>query len=262
VAAVVAAMKIRNPKTFLQKIQSAEYLLCFYIKKMASLANGLLVTPGPFSVYRLSVLKEIGGFDEHNLTEDGEIALRLQKHQYSIEYSHNAEVFTNAPATLTALKNQRVRWNRGTLRNFIKYRKLFGNPQYGDFGLLIFPSAIFFLAIALDIFLIASAHFIITAAKKIEYGTLFHLPRIDLRSGVHFTNFFIQPSAMQIISLIIFSLSLVSFYFIYKYSPKDLKNMTLFYVPYLLIYYPLFVIGFWMITIFYELTHRKLYWYK
>ncbi|MCL4406297.1 MAG: glycosyltransferase [Patescibacteria group bacterium] len=262
VAAVVAAMKIRDPKTFLQKIQSAEYLLCFYIKKMMSLANGLLVTPGPFSAYRMSVFEKIGGFEEGNLTEDGEIALRLQKHQYSIEYCHNAEVFTNAPATLKALKNQRVRWNRGTLRNFFKYRKLLGDPRYGDFGLFIFPSAIFFLIIAFDLFLISVAHFAIAAAKKIEYGTLFHLPRLSLEGGLHISNFFIQPTAMQLISIVIFSLSLISFYFIYKYSPKDLKGMTLFYIPYILIYYPLFVIGFWMITLFYELTHQKLYWYK
>jgi cellulose synthase/poly-beta-1,6-N-acetylglucosamine synthase-like glycosyltransferase len=262
VAAVVAAMKIRDPKTFLQRIQNTEYLICFCIKKMTSFANGLLVTPGPFSAYRMSVFNEIGGFDEQNLTEDGEIALRLQQYQYSIAYCHDAEVFTNAPATLRALKNQRVRWNRGTLRNFIKYRKLIGNPKYGDFGLFIFPSAIVFLIIALDMFLISAIHLALTVVKKIEYGTLLHLPRINLHSSLHFNNFFIQPTAMQLISLMIFSLSLVSFYFIYKYSSKDLKGMALFYIPYVLIYYPLFVIGFWAITMFYELTRKKLSWYK
>jgi cellulose synthase/poly-beta-1,6-N-acetylglucosamine synthase-like glycosyltransferase len=262
VAAVVAAMKIRDPKNFLQKIQSAEYLICFYIKKMTSFANGLLVTPGPFSAYRVSIFDDVGDFDEKNLTEDGEIALRLQKHQYSIEYCHNAEVFTHAPATLKALRNQRVRWNRGTLRNFIKYRKIFGNPKYGDLGLFIFPSGIVLLIIALDIFLVSIIHMAFITAKKMEYGILFRLPRINLNGSIHLTNFFNQPTAMQIVSLAIFGLSLVSFYFIYRYSPKDLKTMALFYIPYLFIYYPLFVIGFWLITIFYELTNKKLAWYK
>ena len=245
VAAVVAAMKIRDPKTFLQKIQSAEYLFCFYIRKMNSFANGLLVTPGPFSAYKRSIFDEVGGFDEENITEDGEIALRIQKHQYSIEYCHNAEVFTSAPKTIKALKNQRVRWNRGTIRNFVKYRKFFANPVYGDFGLFIFPS-----------------NLMVIAAKKFEYGTLFHVPPLSFDNFFRFDRFFIQPTAMQIISLVIFGLSLVSLYFIRKYSPKDFKNMTLFYVPYLLVYYPLFVLGFWAITVFYELTHRKLAWHK
>ncbi|HOF50601.1 MAG TPA: glycosyltransferase family 2 protein [Candidatus Colwellbacteria bacterium] len=262
VAAVVAAMKIRDPKTFLQKIQSAEYLFCFYIRKMNSFANGLLVTPGPFSAYRRSIFDEIGGFDEENITEDGEIALRLQKHQYSIEYCHNAEVFTSAPGTIKALKNQRVRWNRGTIRNFVKYRKFFANPVYGDFGLFIFPSTIVLLSIAFGLFLFSAADFAAISAKRFEYGTLFHISPLRFDNFFRFDKFFIQPTAMQIISIVIFGLSFVSLYFIRKYSPKDFKNMALFYVPYLLVYYPLFVLGFWTITVFYELTHRELAWHK
>lgn len=263
VAAVVSAMKIKNPKTFLQKIQSTEYLICFYLKKMASFVNGLLVTPGPLSVYRMSVFGEIGGFDEANLTEDGEMALRLQKHQYRIEYCHKAEVFTSAPATIRSLKNQRVRWNRGTVRNFIKYRELFANPKYGDFGLFIFPSLIVSLILSLDLVLIILIRFIFIFLKRWEYGILIRLPKITWSDGLHFDMFFVQPTAAQIIAFIIFFISLISFYFIYHFSSsKDFKTAILFYVPYIFLYYPIFVIGLWLITIFYELTNKKLSWYK
>ena len=40
--------------------------------------NAVHITPGAFSAYRKSFFDKHGGYDEHNLTEDMEVALRIQ----------------------------------------------------------------------------------------------------------------------------------------------------------------------------------------
>ena len=74
-----------------------------------STLNCVHVTPGPFSLYKTKVLVELGGYDEKNLTEDLEIALRIQKHHYKITQLLDATVGTYAPTTLRTLYHQRKR---------------------------------------------------------------------------------------------------------------------------------------------------------
>ncbi len=140
VAAVTAMMKVWEPKTLVQRLQRGEYLLNAFFKKLQSFIDGISVTPGPFSIYRKSVLKELGGFDERTLTEDQEIAMRIQAANLRIENSINAEVFTQVPERIGPLFKQRRRWYLGYLQNIWKHRSLF-SPRYGDFGLFVLPTA-------------------------------------------------------------------------------------------------------------------------
>ena len=58
------------------------------------------MTPGPTALYRKGTLLALGGFDEKNLTEDMEIALRMQKLGYKIRACHETSVLTEVPGTL------------------------------------------------------------------------------------------------------------------------------------------------------------------
>jgi len=84
VAAVLPFMKIRNPENLLQKMQWHEYLINMFYKWLMSELNCVQVAPGPFTVYKTAVLREIGGYDDFNLVEDFELTLRLQKHHYKV----------------------------------------------------------------------------------------------------------------------------------------------------------------------------------
>jgi len=139
VACVLPTMKTEEPRTFIQKIQWCEYLFNFLYKKVLGELDCVHVTPGPFSVYKKNVLVELGGFDEGNLTEDLEIALRLQKHHYKIVQRLDAEVVTATPDSLKGFFKQRNRWYKGTMFNVLKYKNMLFNKEYGDFGLLQFP---------------------------------------------------------------------------------------------------------------------------
>src|SRR3989338_5489127 len=83
--AVTVSVEVKNANNFLQRIIQLEYLLglSLFLKVFSSF-NCVHVTPGPFSIYRKSMLENIGYFDKGNITEDLEIAYRIHKYGYKI----------------------------------------------------------------------------------------------------------------------------------------------------------------------------------
>ncbi|MFA6407903.1 MAG: glycosyltransferase [Candidatus Paceibacterota bacterium] len=143
VAAVTAAMAVHRPGNLIQHMQHAEYAFGITIRHTMASINGLYVTPGPFSFYRHSTLKELGEFLHGHQTEDMEMALRIQRAGYEIENAPRALVYTKSPDTVLKLIKQRTRWTSGFLRNiFGEYRDLVGNRRYGVLGMLVLPTAI------------------------------------------------------------------------------------------------------------------------
>ncbi len=140
VAACTPAMSVFSPKSMLERMQNAEYILGIALRHALSAVNGIYVTPGPFSVYRKSVLARVGGFRHANQAEDMEMALRVQRAGYVIENAPRARVYTKVPHTVPKLVKQRTRWTTGFLRNVMSdYRDMVGNPRYGVLGLIILP---------------------------------------------------------------------------------------------------------------------------
>ncbi|MBW3023260.1 glycosyltransferase family 2 protein [Candidatus Woesearchaeota archaeon] len=151
VGCVLPSMKVYSPKNFWHKLQRAEYIVNMFYKRLMGHLNCIHVAPGPFSIFRTSILKEVGGYDANNLTEDLEITYKLQKHQYQIVQLLKTEVFTIAPKTFKEIYEQRNRWFKGALINTLKYKKMMFNKKYGDFGFIQLPTVIIsaFLAISL-----------------------------------------------------------------------------------------------------------------
>lgn len=155
VGAVTAAMSVHRPESFIQHMQHAEYIFGITMRHAMSSINGLYVTPGPFSFYRRSVIKELGDFRYGHQTEDMEMALRIQQAGYKIENAVRARVYTKTPHTLGKLIKQRTRWTSGFLRNVLgEYRQLLGNRAYGVLGILILPGALLAVAGSILLFLL------------------------------------------------------------------------------------------------------------
>ena len=158
VAAVTAAMSVHRPKSLIEHMQNAEYIFGITLRHTLASINGLYVTPGPFSFYRHSTLKEIGNFRHGHQTEDMEMALRIQQAGYAIENAPRARVYTKAPKTVLKLIKQRTRWTTGFLRNVLgEYRGLVGNRKHDALGMLVLPTAI--IAIGSSILLFSLALF-------------------------------------------------------------------------------------------------------
>lgn len=133
--AVTVTVELRNPNTFLQKIIDIEYIIGLSLfLKIFSLLDCVFVTPGPFSIYRRSLLTEIGGFDPTNITEDHEIAYRIHKHGYLIANCLEAKVYTLTPDTFKGIYVQRRRWYSGALHTVFQHRDVLFNKKLGLFG--------------------------------------------------------------------------------------------------------------------------------
>jgi len=137
--AVTPAIKIHEPDNILRKVQKVEYDWGIFLRKMLSFVDALYVTPGPFSFFRREVFEKLGPYKKAHNTEDMEMAMRLQTHNYKIKNCHTAFVYTIAPHKFSKLFTQRLRWTYGFLKNVIDYKHLFFNKTQGNLGFFVLP---------------------------------------------------------------------------------------------------------------------------
>lgn len=149
VMAVTPAMRVHEPKNFLQFMQRVEYNFGVLSKYIFGRLGAIYVTPGPFSVFRRKVFDDLGGFKQAHNTEDMEIAFRMQANNYKIANCPTAFVYTVTPNTLKKLYRQRVRWITGFLKNSLDYSYLFFKKKYGNLGVLTLPFSVISIFAAL-----------------------------------------------------------------------------------------------------------------
>jgi cellulose synthase/poly-beta-1,6-N-acetylglucosamine synthase-like glycosyltransferase len=147
VKGVTPAMKVKDPKTWPEKVMWAEYIYNVFLRKLFGIFDSQWVMPGPGSIYETEFLKELGGWDEETLTEDMEIAFRMFKEGAKIKNSTNAYVDTPSPETWRGLFRQRTRWYRGYINNVLEYTELWFNPKYGNLGVIILPFNLIFVCV-------------------------------------------------------------------------------------------------------------------
>ena len=137
--AVTPVMHVWKPKNIIEKFQWAEYILSNVMRRALDTLQAQYVTPGPFSVFRRECFEKYGYFEENNITEDMEIAMRIQAKGGKIIHASDAIVYTKVPRDLVSLIKQRVRWNLGFLENALRYRKDIWK-RGGDMGVFVFPA--------------------------------------------------------------------------------------------------------------------------
>ncbi len=201
--AVTPSIKISKPKNILQHIQKMEYTWGLLFRRILSSMGAMYVTPGPFSIFRLKVFKDLGGYRMAHHTEDMELALRMQLNHYKIVDSVSAHVYTVAPAKLKDLYKQRVRWSYGFLNNAIDYKQMFFNPKYGNIGIFILPLA----TLSIFITLYASSRFLWGIGVRISHsiakyqavGFSLHFPHITFNWFYFNTGVFIWMALFGLI---------------------------------------------------------------
>ena len=231
VMAVTPAMRVHEPKNILQYVQRAEYNVGIFTKRIFGMLNSIYVTPGPFSIFRTSVFKEIGVFKEAHNTEDMEIAFRIQSFGHRIANCHTAFVYTKTPETIPKLHKQRTRWTYGFLKNSIDYRHVFFNKKYGHMGRFILPFAIVGLFLSLAIAADFIYHIINSIAKTVEKISIvgFSAPHFG------FNWFFVNTGATTILALVLISTTIViiiSGKYIAEGNAKPSRDMFYFIVLY------------------------------
>lgn len=257
VAAVLPALKVHNPKNTLEKLQWYEYIINMFYKELMGKLNCVHVTPGPFSVYRTETLRNIGYFDENNITEDLEIALRLQSHNYIIVQLMEPEVLTISPNNLKELYKQRNRWFKGATLNFLRYKKMLFNKQYGDFGFIQMPTVLCSGIIAIILFSTALYYGIKPYVQNVYYLTFVHFDFLPFLT--HFQFNFTLMDLNYVTLFVATTMLLITLYIMRKSEVRTNERLLRFGILTITIYmlfYFLFLGAVW-VGVFYDIIRRK-----
>ena len=256
VGAVTVPVEVKNPQNFLEKIIEIEYIIGLSIfLKVLSFFNSIHVTPGPFSLYRKSLIKKIGGFDEKSITEDLEIAYRIQKSRYKIDCCMSTYVRTIVPSNFKSLYIQRKRWYSGSLMTVWKHKNLIFNRDVGFFGYFI-PFSFVLVILGLSLFLSSLYLGISNLIKNLSFYSLtnfnffahFSLKEIDI---LNFSIFGFFGIFLIIATYLIATVGL-------KIFNKNIKEKKAGFAGFFLIFF--FYQFFWLASFSSVLLARRIKW--
>jgi len=257
VAAVTPALKVKETKTLMQKIQWVEYVFSIYLRKIFAFFDCQYVLPGPGSICKTEIIREVGGWDKESLVEDTELAFKLHIKGYRMENSPKAYVNTEAPETFRDLFKQRIRWYRGYLQTNRKYFYMIFNMKYGNLGFFVLPVNFIWIFILGVLFFLPIYNFAINLNEFFYRYSLvgFTWPTLNMSFDIIYIDFYIYFLAL------FFSLTLSVIYLGIKISSEkiNLKTRKWHYAGYIFIYPLLFSI-FWFSAIFCEIFKLKKKW--
>jgi biofilm PGA synthesis N-glycosyltransferase PgaC len=142
-AAVAGSILCKNYNdSFVTKLQDWDYLLGISaVKRIQSMYKGTLVAQGAFSIYKKSVLEEVGGWPD-KIGEDIVLSWSILNAGYYIDHCEQAICWTNVPTTYKIFYRQRKRWARGLIEAFRMYPNLLFRREMFTFFIwynLMFP---------------------------------------------------------------------------------------------------------------------------
>ncbi len=136
-------VKVCTPKRLVALFQVLEYMRAFSVARVAwSELKTLTLISGAFGVFKRDVVVDVGGYSTDTVGEDLDLVLKMhalmieRKVKYNIVFLPEPLCWTEVPETLTVLKRQRSRWQRGALEVFFRHRHMLFNPRYGRIGML------------------------------------------------------------------------------------------------------------------------------
>ncbi len=259
VAAVISAIKVCNPRTIYARIQRIEYILATFVRSLMSKIDTLHITPGALSVYDTKVIRDLGGFDEKNITEDYEIAMRLRYNGYRLKIQPESISYTNVPETFWGLWNQRVRWFRGFIMTSWKYKKMFGNRKLGMMGVFQYP-----LNIISFVVIILSFALLIYEGSKGAYNLgdrlwVLGMGIFDILKVPTLTDVLMAVNVKVFFPIVVsLGVGLFIYYLAHRFLKERLKYPAAF-LAYLILYPPLRT-AHWITAVYKEALRRKRQW--
>lgn len=261
VSVVTPSLKALQTDSVIRKIQWVEYLFQIFLRKVFSIFDCQYVAPGPGSVYRAGVLRDIGGFATDTMTEDMELAFRLHSHGHKIENSANAYVYTNVPKKFGGLYKQRIRWYRGYLQNTRKYSHMIFKIKYGNLGFFLMPTNLIWIGIMTFMFLaslrgiiLGLYNFVKPAILLNDAGAIFSLNQLKF-DWFYIFDFY---SFFTVLFLAIGSLTILIAVMI-SGEGLEIRKRSVFYL-YFFILYPVLLYFFWIVSTIKELKGDRNVW--
>jgi len=255
VGAVTCSVMVREPKSFMQRLQAIEYTVIAWERKLLDCIDAVYVTPGPFALYRKKVLLEIGLFDTTNMTQDIEIVWKMLSKGYKARMCLDAKVHSEAPTNFWAWVRQRIRWNVGGMQCISKYKKYI--LQKGMLGLFVVP--FFTVSMFMGVFGFGLFGYLIAKRVLSTYLSTKYSVYADI-AVLRFQDLSFTPSVLNFFGVALFFLGLFLAVFALSFMKMEKKRRgsafnILFYMLVYLSIYPII-----LITSFYKLFRGNYKW--
>ncbi len=243
VGAATCVIIPRKRNTFFERLQSIEYNVIAFTRKLLGFVDAIYVVPGPLALYRKTALEEIGGFDPKNMTEDIEIIWHLTAAGYERRMCLSTQVTTTVPTKLKQWYTQRRRWNVGGLQCITKYKENF--MKKGMLGHFILP----FFTIQFSLGILGLSIFLYLLITKFFKNYLFAKYSINVGTAlVTMNDLHITASFLNYLGIILFivgfgfTLLVISIMKTTSLKEHSIFNLMFFSVVYLSIY-PFILLG-------------------
>ena len=143
VGAVAGNAKVGNRINFWTRWQALEYITSQNFERRALNTMGAVsVVPGAIGAWRVSAVRDAGGFHTDTVAEDADLTMALLQLGYRVEYEDLALAYTEAPVNARGLMRQRFRWSFGILQAVWKHRAAFARE--GVLGWIALPNIAIF----------------------------------------------------------------------------------------------------------------------
>lgn len=220
VAGVTTLILVKNRKKAIERLQSLEYKVIAFTRKLLGFLEAIYVTPGPMAIYRRKLFSKIGGFDEKNVTEDIEITWNLVSRGYKVEMSMASRILTVVPDNIKHWYRQRIRWNIGGIQTIRKYKHLF--LKKGSLGSFILP----FFVLSWVIGMVGLAILIYNFGRRIFVDYLSTLYSIKAQTAIlTLREINLVPSVLSFYGIFLFILGLAFTVFVMSFiKEKDYKK--------------------------------------
>ncbi len=110
-------------ETWVTKLFAIEYAVLFdLINPGLAALEAPMALGGSSNHFRTHVLREVGGWDAWNLTEDADLGLRLAQFRRNVDFL-DSDTREEAPLDLKSWFQQRVRWQKGWMQTLIVHSR-------------------------------------------------------------------------------------------------------------------------------------------
>jgi len=143
VGAIAGNAKVGNRVNLWTRWQALEYITSQNFERRAlDVLGAVSVVPGAIGAWRVSAVREAGGYHTDTVAEDADLTMALLRRGYRVEYEDMALAYTEAPVNANGLMRQRFRWSFGILQAVYKHRGVFARK--GALGWVALPNIVIF----------------------------------------------------------------------------------------------------------------------
>jgi len=143
VGAIAGNAKVGNRVNLWTRWQALEYITSQNFERRAlDVLGAVSVVPGAIGAWRVSAVREAGGYHTDTVAEDADLTMALLRGGYRVEYEDMALAYTEAPTNANGLMRQRFRWSFGILQAVFKHRNVVARE--GALGWIALPNIVIF----------------------------------------------------------------------------------------------------------------------